>query len=109
MEHNLWLTPIDMWIMFSEPSVTKDNVIVSQVRDVKGDDFMVFIGLHGKENLVGDFAIDIGCIIGISYDERSTKLLGFHVVFFNQFPVDETGIGTTVDEGMFLDTVLPLV
>ena len=28
-EHNLWLSPIDMGIMLSEPSVAKDNVIMS--------------------------------------------------------------------------------
>jgi len=69
---------------------------------------MVFVGSHGEENFVSDFAIDIGCIIGISYDEGGMKLLGFHVILFNQFPVDETSIGTTVDKGVFLDTVLPL-
>ena len=70
---------------------------------------MVFVGSHGKEDFVGDFAVDIGHIIGISYDERGTKFLGFHVVFFDEFPVNETGIGTTVDEGMFLDAALPLL
>ena len=58
---------------------------------------------------MGDFAVDIGRIIGISYDERGTKFLGFHVVFFDQFPMDKTGIGTTVNEGMFLDAALPLL
>jgi len=28
-KHNRWLMPIDMGIMFSEPSVTEDNVVVS--------------------------------------------------------------------------------
>ena len=28
-EHNLWLVPINMWVMFSEPSISKDDVIVS--------------------------------------------------------------------------------
>jgi len=108
-EHDLWLTPIDMGVMFSEPSVAKDNVVVSEVRDIEGDNFMVFVGAHGKENLVGDFAVDVSSIIGISYDKRGTKFLGFHVIFFNEFPVDETGIGTTIDEGMFLDAALPLL
>jgi len=28
-EHNLWLMPVDMWVMFLKPSVSEDNVIVS--------------------------------------------------------------------------------
>ena len=70
---------------------------------------MVFVGSHGKENFVGDFAVDIGGVISISYDERISEFLGLHVVFFNEFPVDETGVCTTVDEGMFLDATLPLL
>jgi len=37
------------------------------------------------------------------------SFLGFHVVFFNEFPMNETGIGTTVDKAWFLDAVLPLL
>ena len=69
---------------------------------------MMFVSSHGKENFVRDFAVDIGRIIGISYDERSTKFLGFHIVLFNQFPVNETGIGSAVNEGVFLDATFPL-
>src|SRR5882724_9376600 len=28
-EHNLWLAPIDVGVMFSEPSVAKDNIVMS--------------------------------------------------------------------------------
>jgi len=28
-EHNLWLTPVDMRVMFAKPSVAEDNVVVS--------------------------------------------------------------------------------
>jgi len=28
-EHNLWLSPINMWVMLVEPGVSKDNVVVS--------------------------------------------------------------------------------
>ena len=28
-EHNLWLTPVDVWVMLSEPSISEDNVIMS--------------------------------------------------------------------------------
>jgi len=58
---------------------------------------------------MGYFAVDVGCIIGISDDKGGSKFLGLHVVFLDQFPVNETGIGTTVDEGVFLDAALPLV
>ena len=70
---------------------------------------MVFVGSHGKENFVGDFAVDIGCIIGVSDNEGGSKFLGLHVVFLDQFPMNKTGIGTTVDEGVFLDAALPLM
>ena len=70
---------------------------------------MMFVGFHGKEDFVSYFAIDIGRVIGISNDKRCAKFLCLHVVFFNQFPVNKAGIGTTVDEGMFLDAVLPLL
>jgi len=70
---------------------------------------VVFVGSHGEEDFVSDFAVDIGGVIGISYDERSTKLLGLHVIFFDEFPMDETSVGTTVDEGVFLDAALPLL
>jgi len=55
------------------------------------------------------FAVDIGRIIGVSDDKGSSKFLGLHVVFLDQFPMNKTGIGTTVDEGVFLDAALPLV
>jgi len=29
-EHNLWLTPVDMWVMLSEPGVSEDNVVMSR-------------------------------------------------------------------------------
>ena len=70
---------------------------------------MVFVGSHGKENFVGDFAIDICCVIGILNNEWHMKFFYFHFVLFNQFPVNETGIGTTVNEGVFLDAALPLL
>jgi len=69
----------------------------------------VFIGFHGEEDFMGYFAVDVGCIIGILDDKGGSKFLGFHVVFFDQSPVNETGIGTTVNEGVFLDAALPLV
>jgi len=28
-KHNLWLTPINMGVMFSEPSIAKDKVVMS--------------------------------------------------------------------------------
>src|SRR5882724_9898275 len=28
-EHNLWLTPVNMWVMLSEPGVAEDNVVMS--------------------------------------------------------------------------------
>jgi len=55
VEHNLWLAPVNVWVMFSEPGISEDNIIMSQVRDVKGDNFMVFIGLHGEKNFVSLF------------------------------------------------------
>jgi len=55
---------------------------------------MMLIGSHGEEDFVSDFAVDIGGIIGISYDERSTKFLCLHVIFFDEFPMDETSVGT---------------
>ena len=70
---------------------------------------MMLIGPHGKKNFVSDFAINIGGVIGILYDKRGTEFLGFHVVFFDEFPVDETGVSTTVDKGVFLDAVFPLL
>jgi len=48
---------------------------------------MMFIGSHGKENFVGNFTVNIGGVIGISYDERSTEFFSFHVVFFDEFPI----------------------
>jgi len=36
-----------------------------------------------------------------------SKFLGLHVVFLDQFPMNKTGIGTTVNEGVFLDAALP--
>ena len=70
---------------------------------------MMFVGFHGEEDFVSYFAIDIGCIIGISNDEQHTEFLCLHDVLFDQFPVNETGIGTAVNEGMFLDAAFPLV
>jgi len=57
---------------------------------------------------VGYFTVDISCIIGVSDDEGSSKFLSFHVVFLDQFPMNKTGIGSTIDEGVFLDAALPL-
>ena len=28
-KHNLWLTPIDMWVMFLKPGISKDGVVMS--------------------------------------------------------------------------------
>ena len=70
---------------------------------------MMSVGFHGEEDLVGYFAVDIGCIISISNDEWHTEFLCLHVVLFNQFPVNETGIGTAVNEGVFLDATFPFV
>jgi len=67
------------------------------------------VGFHGEENFMSDFAIDVCSIIGISDDERCTKFFGLHTILFDQIPVDEAGICTTVDEGMFLDATLPLL
>jgi len=69
----------------------------------------VFIGFHGEKDFVGYFSVDISRIIGISDDKGGSKFLGLHVVFLDQFPMNKTSIGTTVDEGVFLDRALPLV
>jgi len=69
---------------------------------------MMFVSFHGEKDFVSYFAIDIGCIIGISNDEWRMEFLCLHVVLFDQFPVNKTGIGTTVNEGVFLDAAFPL-
>jgi len=67
----------------------------------------VFIGFHG-ERTCGLFTVDIGCIIGVSDDEGSSSFSVF-MLYFLTSSMNKTGIGTTVDEGVFLDAALPLV
>jgi len=55
------------------------------------------------------FTIDICSIIGISDNERCTKFFCLHIVLLNQLPMDEAGVCTTVDKGVFLDAAFPLL
>jgi len=57
---------------------------------------------------VSYFAFDIDRVIGISDDEWSLEFFLFHLVSFDELPMDETGIGSTVNEGVLSDATLSL-
>ena len=100
--------PIYLGIMLSQPRISKDKIVMTEVADVEGNDFMMSICFHGEKNFVSDFAFDVDQIIGISNDEGSTEFLLFHLISFDEFPMDEAGIGSTVNESVLCDAMLSL-
>jgi len=81
---------------------------MTEVTDVEGNDFMMSICLHGEKDFVSDFAFDIDQVIGISYDEGGAEFFFFHLISFDEFPMNEAGIGSTVDKGILNDATLSL-
>ena len=69
---------------------------MAKIADIKGNHLLVSVGFQVQEDYVSDFAFDIDGIIGISNDEWGSKFFLFHLVAFHQFPMNETGIGSTI-------------
>ena len=57
---------------------------------------------------MGDFAFDVDRVIGISNDEWSSELLLLHLILFDEFPMDEASISSTIDKSVFGDATLSL-
>jgi len=81
---------------------------MAKVANVEGDDFLMSIRLHGEKDLVSDFAFDIDRVIGISNDEWSLEFFLFHLISFDEFPMDEAGIGSTVNKSVLGDATFSL-
>jgi len=70
-ELEVGLSPVDGGIMPFEPIVAEDEVIVTQIRDKKADDFgVVSVSFHSEIDTVCDFSVDILGIVGIAYSNR---------------------------------------
>jgi len=41
-------SPIHLRVMLSQPGVTKDKIVMPEITDVEGDDFVMSIRLHGE-------------------------------------------------------------
>ena len=81
---------------------------MAKVADVEGDNFVMSICVHGEKDFVGDFAFDVDRVIGISNDEWSSEFLLFHLILLDEFPMDEAGISSTIDESILCDATLSL-
>jgi len=108
-EHNLWLTPIDMRVMFSEPSIAKDDIVMSQVRDVESDNFVVLLVHMARRTLW--VILPLTLVVSSAFRTMSSvqSFSVFMLYFSTSFQWMKLVLAPLFDEGVFLDAALPFL